>query len=117
MTTPQTIGGVERAVGRGPTEHLRDELDLTYGAIKSGHKFTPSVEWIEHICTLAKASASTIEHQLSVIGELRRSLDETLVLAEAAYGDLADSRPVLERAQAALFATQALSHPIIGDKS
>lgn len=76
----------------------------------------------------AVAAASTIEHQLSVIGELREALGLALKILEP--NEPGDSRAVSNEfvAMAAVHAgvsnpecgeiiRKALSHPIIGDKS
>lgn len=68
-------------------------------------------------------AASTIEHQLSVIGELQRALKECADTLDdvSRPGVLNEERASLANwslvVAAAKGARKALSHPIIGDKS
>lgn len=115
-STPQTIGGVERLV-----ERLRNPIPFYQGAATSPPE--PSVPAIR---AMLDEAASTIEHQLSVIGELRAALENSKAKLEEAHDLLnhASRKPSSDLRSSALRmhnASRAIdkalsSHPIIGDK-
>lgn len=133
----QTIGGVEQREA-DLVYRLRSDCNLsenglcqTAGCMKweNGKLVRPVV----FVGCREKQAADLIEHQLSVIGELREALEvsaDALATASLRFRLLENSgikgtengavktlTGAIEASQACQSARKALSHPIIGDKS
>ncbi len=101
-SNPQTIGEVE-----GLIQRLRDAGEQNMGDAWNRN----DIHSLGLGANLVEEAASTIEHQLSVIGELR---EELLNIRAAAYAGLRDADAGEMFQLIDTRAAKALSHPIIG---